>query len=189
MLASTKANTTTRPRRQIGEWWVDPAANELRRAGETVRIEPKAMEVLMLLAEHGDRVVSREELLKAVWPGVVVGDEALTQSIIKLRRALGDDPRAPSYIETIPKRGYRLIAPVVKSENIESVRDDAVVVPQQLPQAAPRRNRSLSWIVGIVFVLIAAGATSSHDCRLLQRRPPVQTSSMPETGAGQTCLP
>src|SRR4029434_11031901 len=85
------------PRLRIGEWSVDRAANELERAGETVRIEPKAMEVLMLLAEHSDRGGSREELLNAVWPGVVVGDEALTQSVIKLRRALGDDPRAPSY--------------------------------------------------------------------------------------------
>ena len=70
------------------------------------------MEVLMALAARAGQVVSREELLAAVWPGVVVGDEALTQSIIKLRRALGDNPRAPSYIETISKRGYRLIAPV-----------------------------------------------------------------------------
>ena len=114
------------------------------------------MAVLMLLAEHGDRVVGREELLNAVWPGVVVGDEALTQSVIKLRRALGDDPRKPSYIETIPKRGYRLIAPVAKSDDMGSARDDAAV-PQPLPQVAAHRNRSLGWIVGIVSVLIVAG--------------------------------
>ena len=96
----------------IGEWWADRATNELGRAGDTMRIEPKAMEVLMVLAGRAGQVVSRDELLAAVWPGVVVGDEALTQSIIKLRRALGDNPRAPSYIETISKRGYRLIAPV-----------------------------------------------------------------------------
>ena len=88
MLASTKVNTTARPRRQIGDWWIDPAANELGRGDETLRIEPKAMEVLMMLAEHSERVVSREELLHAIWPGVIVGDEVLTQSVIKLRRAL-----------------------------------------------------------------------------------------------------
>ncbi|MFZ1909769.1 MAG: transcriptional regulator, partial [Burkholderiales bacterium] len=96
----------------VGEWWADRSTNELGRAGETLRLEPKAMEVLMALAARAGQVVSREELLAAVWPGVVVGDEALTQSIIKLRRALGDNPRTPSYIETISKRGYRLIAPV-----------------------------------------------------------------------------
>jgi DNA-binding winged helix-turn-helix (wHTH) protein/TolB-like protein/Tfp pilus assembly protein PilF len=97
---------------QIGDWWADPAANELRRADEAVRIEPKAMQVLMALADRRGRVVSRDELLAEVWPDVIVGDEALTQSIIKLRRALRDRPRAPAYIETISKRGYRLIAPV-----------------------------------------------------------------------------
>src|SRR5688500_15291298 len=70
------------------------------------------MEVLMALAGRPGQAVSREELLAAVWPGVVVGDEALTQSIIKLRRALGDNPKSPAYIETISKRGYRLTAPV-----------------------------------------------------------------------------
>src|SRR5687768_484814 len=99
-------------RLQIGDWWADRTTNELGRGGETVRVEPKAMEVLMALAGRAGEVVSREALLDAVWPGVVVGDEALTQSIIKLRKALGDNPRAPAYIETISKRGYRLIAPV-----------------------------------------------------------------------------
>src|SRR5688572_3291261 len=116
------------------------------------------MEVLMLLAEHADRVVSREELLHAVWPGVVVGDEALTQSVIKLRRALGDDSRSPSYIETIPKRGYRLIAPVGKSDDVSSVQDDVPVVPKQVPQGAARWNRSFGLIAGILLVLIAGAA-------------------------------
>jgi DNA-binding winged helix-turn-helix (wHTH) protein/TolB-like protein/Tfp pilus assembly protein PilF len=97
---------------RIGSWQVDCTTNELARGGEVVRVEPKLMEVLAVLVGRAGQVVSREELLAAVWPGVVVGDEALTQAIIKLRRALGDDPRSPSYVETISKRGYRLIAPV-----------------------------------------------------------------------------
>ncbi len=101
---------------RIGEWQADPAANELRRGAEVARLEPKAMEVLMLLAQRPGQLMSREELFSAAWPGVVVGDEALTQCIIKLRRALGDDARAASYIETISKRGYRLIAPVRDGE-------------------------------------------------------------------------
>ena len=153
MPASTiSADTTARPRRQIGEWWIDPAANELGRAGETVRIEPKAMEVLMLLADRADQVVSRDELLTTVWPGVVVGDEALTQSIIKLRRALGDNPRSPSYIETIPKRGYRLIAPVGKSEKRG---ESAMETPPRLPAPARRGIRSPGLIAGIVLALVA----------------------------------
>ncbi len=101
-----------RSRVRIGEWWADGTTNEISRPGQTVRLEPKAMEVLMALAGRAGEAVSRERLLAEVWPGVVVGDEALTQSVIKLRRALGDRPRSPAYIETIAKRGYRLIAPV-----------------------------------------------------------------------------
>jgi DNA-binding winged helix-turn-helix (wHTH) protein/Tfp pilus assembly protein PilF len=101
------------PRRlRVGAWTVDAASNELRRDGRRLRVEPKVMQVLVLLARRAPEVVSRNELLEAAWPGVVVGDEALTQSIIKLRRALGDDARVPVYVETIPKGGYRLIAPV-----------------------------------------------------------------------------
>ena len=97
---------------RIGEWLAEPEANRLRRGEEVLQLEPKAMAVLMLLAGRPGRLLTREELFAAAWPGVVVGDEALTQCIIKLRRALGDDARAASYIETVSKRGYRLIAPV-----------------------------------------------------------------------------
>ena len=142
---NTLADQGVAPRLQIGEWWVDATTNELARRGATVRVEPKAMEVLMVLAARAGRAVTREELLAVVWPGVVVGDEALTQSIIKLRRALGDDPRSPAYIETISKRGYRLIAPVNRGEGPPS--------PSSL-----RRGRAIALAAGAVFALGAAGA-------------------------------
>jgi len=103
-------------RTQVGAWTVEPALNQLVAAGgQTTRLEPKAMAVLMHLADRAGQVVSREALLAAVWPGVVVGDDSLTQVVIKLRKALGDDPQQPTYIQTISKKGYRLIAPVVRS--------------------------------------------------------------------------
>jgi len=97
---------------QVGDWSVDAGLNVLSRAEEVVRLEPKVMEVLIFMAAHPGEVVSREDLLAVVWPGVIVGDDALTQAFIKLRKALGDDPKHPTYIQTIPKRGYRLLAPV-----------------------------------------------------------------------------
>jgi DNA-binding winged helix-turn-helix (wHTH) protein/TolB-like protein/Tfp pilus assembly protein PilF len=125
---------------RIGEWWADPATNQLRRAGDRVRLEPKAMEVLVALTARAGEVVSREALLAEVWPGVVVGDEALTQSIIKLRRALGDNPRAPAYIETISKRGYRLIAPVGGQ-----------------PAPLPTRRRGWLWAAAAVIAALGFG--------------------------------
>ena len=98
---------------KVGEWRVEAEENSITRDGKAIRLEPKVIEVLLQLAARPGKVVGREELLAAVWPGVVVGDDALTQAIIKLRKALGDDAHQPRYIETISKRGYRLIAPVV----------------------------------------------------------------------------
>lgn len=95
---------------QIGEWRVAPELNQISRAGECVRLEPKAIELLVFLVQRRGEVVSREELLTALWPGVIVGDNALTQVVAKLRKALGDTAREPTYIEAISKRGYRLIA-------------------------------------------------------------------------------
>ena len=153
-----KTGAIARSRLLIGEWSADRTTNELSRAGDTVRVEPKAMEVLMVLAEHAGQAIGREELLAAVWPGVVVSDEALTQSIIKLRRALGDNPRSPTYIETISKRGYHLIAPVGKSEGVPATHDDGgMPLPQPLPVSALRGMRSLGLIVGIVLALLVAG--------------------------------
>ena len=92
---------------RVGDWTVEAALNRLSAPGRSVKLEPKAIEVLLYLAARPGQVATREELLAELWRGVVVGDDALTQVVIKLRKALGD-----SYIETIPKRGYRLVAPV-----------------------------------------------------------------------------
>ena len=107
-----KAAGRPAPELRVGQWRVYPARNEIARGDESAKLEPKAVEVLAYLAARAGDVVGREELLAAIWPGVVVGDDALTQAIIKLRKALGDDAHRPRYIETISKRGYRLIAPV-----------------------------------------------------------------------------
>lgn len=99
----------------VGDCAVRPGTNEIVRHGETLHVEPKSMEILAHLIARRGEVVGREELLDKIWPGVHVGDDSLTAAIIKIRRALADDARDPQYIETIPKRGYRLIAPVQES--------------------------------------------------------------------------
>jgi adenylate cyclase len=147
-----------RSRLQVGEWWVDPTTNELGRAGETVRIEPKAMEVLMVLADRAGGAVGRDELLAAVWPSVIVGDEALTQSIIKLRRALGDDPRSPSYIETISKRGYRLIAPVRQADPVPGMRAESI---SPLPPRA-RHGMNTALLIGGAALALAAAIVAAY---------------------------
>jgi TolB-like protein/DNA-binding winged helix-turn-helix (wHTH) protein len=114
---------------QIGDWCFDARGNELRSAAQVVRLELKAAQVLACLAARPAEVVTRDELLAQVWPGVVVGDDAVTQVVIKLRRALGDDSREPRYIETIPKRGYRLLATVRPGPDPQGGAASAALLP------------------------------------------------------------
>jgi TolB-like protein/DNA-binding winged helix-turn-helix (wHTH) protein/Tfp pilus assembly protein PilF len=142
----------------IGDWSVEPAEDALRRGGEVVRVEPKAMELLVFLASRAGEVVRREELLSALWPGVVVGDEALSQAVTKLRKALGDDVRAPTYIETISKRGYRLIAAVAP---LECGPPAAMPVTVEGKFHLPGRGA----MIGVLLALLGAGAYLWHTGR------------------------
>jgi DNA-binding winged helix-turn-helix (wHTH) protein/TolB-like protein/Tfp pilus assembly protein PilF len=138
---------------QIGDWRADPSSNELAGPGGALRIEPKVMQVLLILAGRPGGVVSREELLSQVWPGVVVGDEALTQAVIKLRRALNDNPRAPAYVETISKRGYRLIAPVGMGDP---------PAPSAPPPAPARPAMTKPGLVIVTLLVFFGGAYAVH---------------------------
>ena len=140
---------------QIGEWRVAPDLNQISRGEDVVHIEPKAMAVLLHLASRPGEVASRDELLAAVWPGVIVGDNALTQVVIKLRKALGDTAREPTYIQAISKKGYRLIATVDRLNGEEFDRS-------QIGPAAPTapRRGTARWVAATLAVaVLAAGAT------------------------------
>lgn len=95
----------------LGNWIVRPNRDCIERDGRLVRLAPKAMAVLLCLARASGEVVSRQELFDCVWPACEVTDDALTQRIGELRKALGDSARNPEFIETIPKVGFRLIQP------------------------------------------------------------------------------
>src|SRR5215468_1305269 len=94
----------------IGPWRVDPALGEISRDGETVKLEPRTMQVLVCLAQRPGAVVSVNQVLDVVWKDLVVTPDSVYQAVAALRRALGDDPRVPTYIANVPRRGYRLVA-------------------------------------------------------------------------------
>src|SRR5262245_51653123 len=98
---------------RVGDWSVDPLLNTLTRADISARIEPKIMQVLVSLAENAGQVVTKERLMRSVWANTFVSDDVLTRSISELRRVFADDAKEPQFIQTIPRIGYRLIAPVV----------------------------------------------------------------------------
>lgn len=94
---------------RLGAFLVDPTRCVLRSEAEEKHLQPKIMAVLTFLAYRFDQVVSRAELLDSIWAGVVVGDHVLTRCMSELRRLLGDNPAEPTYIQTLSKKGYRLM--------------------------------------------------------------------------------
>lgn len=106
----------------IGDLLFEPGSRRVLRGGEEIRLSPKAAAVLMVLAEAPGQVWTRDELLDRVWAPVHVSEEVLTHAIAELRRAFGDDFRAPRYLLTVHKSGYRLIPPVRQAGDHEPLR-------------------------------------------------------------------
>jgi transcriptional activator of cad operon len=118
---------------RIGDWRVNPSSGELSRNGETVRLEARTMRLLLCLADRPGEVVSIEELLDKVWAGVAVSSDSVYQAVASLRRLLGDDPKQPTYIATVPRLGYRMLAPVgpwTEDSNSQTV-PTAIAAPKQ----------------------------------------------------------
>jgi adenylate cyclase len=97
---------------QVGEWLIEPDLNRINKAGKLTPVEPKVIEVLVCLADHPGEVLPKERIIKTVWPDTYVSEGILSYSISELRKAFCDDAKDPRIIETIPRKGYRLIAPV-----------------------------------------------------------------------------
>ncbi len=101
---------------RIGEWLIEPSLNRVSRGDTTIQLELKVMDVLVCLAERAGEVVTRFEIIDRVWATEFIADNTLTHAINEIRTALGDDARNPSFIETIYRRGYRLMVPVTVEE-------------------------------------------------------------------------
>src|ERR1051325_12007384 len=92
----------------------DPEERVLQREDEIIPLPPKATEILLLLVQNSGRVVEKEKFLKEVWPNTFVEESSLTVNISLLRKTLGEGQNGKKFIETVPKRGYRFVAPVVE---------------------------------------------------------------------------
>jgi DNA-binding winged helix-turn-helix (wHTH) protein len=112
MSVEIEAGQGAGPSFRLGEWLVEPELSRISNGSTTTHLRAKVMGLLMTLAGRPGQVFSKQELLDAVWPAVVVADGSLSVTVAELREALGDDSTDPRYIETIPRRGYRMIAPV-----------------------------------------------------------------------------
>ena len=115
---------------RLGPWLIQPSLNTVANNGTKIRLEPKVLNVLVYLAEHRGEVVSKEELIRAVWSDACVTDDALTRAIYELRKVLQDDTKQPRFIQTIPRRGYRLIASINPQDEQTSVDPELGEHPQ-----------------------------------------------------------
>jgi TolB-like protein/DNA-binding winged helix-turn-helix (wHTH) protein len=134
----------------LGDQHIEPVRCTILTSEGEIRIEPRVMDVLTLMVAHAGQVVTREEFIKAVWNGTFVTDEVLSRCIYRLRKALGDDTRSPLYIETVAKRGYRLIAPVrlppVMAESVPRSTDPPMEpITQQRLISRPDRHDRTTW--------------------------------------------
>lgn len=134
---------------------VDPAGLRVTVGGSEIRLEAKAMQVLIYLAERAGRVVSRAELEEHIWPGRIVTEDSVIKAIAKLRRVFHDDAREPRVIETLPKSGYRLIAQVTRAT--EGERRTAVSSDIKGKPALRQRALPLKWIasLGVAVLLLS----------------------------------
>jgi DNA-binding winged helix-turn-helix (wHTH) protein len=176
---------------RVGDCTVRPSLGLIVREDETVRVEPRSIDVLVAMAKRPRVVYPKKELIEAVWGDSYVSDEVLTHAVWDLRRAFGDNASDPSYIQTIPKRGYRLIAAVTPVEPDggsppDTARDShrrllvaalglailfAALVALVMPRATPGARASVSPAPALDRVTLAIVASSSplHDTARSQR--------------------
>lgn len=140
----------------VGEWHVEPNTGHLRKGEQETKLEPRVMSLLVCLAGKRGEVISREELEATVWEGSVVGYDALTSAMIKLRKAFHDNSKKPSVIETVSKKGYRLIADISFDENSfpeKLLKDEKFSTIEKIEKSNNLIFRTEFWM-GLLFILI-----------------------------------
>ncbi len=172
------------------EWTIEPQRHLVCSDECETRLEPRVMAVLVYLVQRVGVVVPREELLREVWDGQMVGEEALTVAVSALRRALGDDPRQPRFVETIPRRGYRWAAPVAPVEpGVEQGVDPEVPIEVPADSLTPTARvgwwRGSRWRIAGALLLVAVLAVWTRDLLTLR----AELSRQAETTRGAPADP
>lgn len=185
----TDLEPTNRSPFEIGEWLVEPDLLRLSRGDDSCKLEPMAMRLLILLAQRPSEVLSRAEILQEVWEGRAVVDETLSRAMSLVRHALGDSAQEPRYIETIPTRGYRLIAPVRRpaAESGDSSPDGESTPTSEA--AGKHRFGGRRWRVGIALAVLLSllalwlvGRDGTRSDRGADAVAPVASETTPRPG-------
>ncbi|HZP07175.1 MAG TPA: winged helix-turn-helix domain-containing protein [Terracidiphilus sp.] len=163
---ATNAASKTRQFYEFGSYRLDPEKELLLREDETVPIPPKAFQILLVLVRHNKQVVTKDDLLKSVWPDTFVEEANLSRNIFLLRKALGESPQDHQYIVTVPGRGYRF------AEDVQLVPEqgfEIVAASHSKVQIEVKQNWCWQWIALAAVLLLASVAGVSWY--LLHRGP------------------
>ena len=161
----------------VADWYVDVDSNRIQSGQQDIKLESRVMTLLVYLAENQGSVVSREQLEADVWSGRVISYDALTSCITRLRKVLGDDSRKPLYIETVPKKGYRLIAPVSWNNADNTAEENAQDREPGRKRPVPVTNIMLAVLLLLLsvaaIVIIPSQTTVSDDPAVLSETPSI----------------
>ncbi len=163
---------------EFGPFRLEPAEQRLIRDGQPVLLAPKAFELLIYLVENHGRLVIKDQIMQAVWPGSFVEDANLTVAISALRKALGKTDDGQQYIETVPKKGYRFTASVREAKNPEVIALDAMpVLPEAMRRVSWRYRIAIPTLAVLACVLALTGYLM-HRMRVTPAHTPVAQHSL-----------
>lgn len=139
---------------KIGSWDFTPSTGVLSRPGQSVRLEHRAASLLELLCQPNADVVTHADIIETIWDGRSVSPNSVAVVIADIRRALGDDARNPEFIQTLPKRGYRLIAPVSETVSAPPAETVSLEVSVKVPVPKPSQRGWLwLWMGGLIGII------------------------------------
>ena len=165
---------------RLNDWQVDPALDTLARGADCIKLDPRPMQVLVLLAQQPGRVLSQRQIEDAVWGDLLVTSNSVYQCITQLRRALGDDAKRPQYIQTVPRKGYRLIATVrwqpedatssAAGRPADGIIEHELAVTAAMPPSASRTPRSRWRQIGLVLAILLVAVIGIEAKRIADER-------------------
>jgi Tol biopolymer transport system component/DNA-binding winged helix-turn-helix (wHTH) protein len=154
----------------FGPFLLDASERRLLRDGRTVALTPKAFDLLCILVEHSGRLMTKEQLLQALWPSTFVQESNLNHCVSVLRKALGDDGNGERYIETVPKRGYRFVAPVAQTLSAPAIAQPADAANVTPIPASHEQSRWRARDTARALIAAAAVLTMIASASLLKVR-------------------
>jgi transcriptional activator of cad operon len=177
--------TTTMLR--VGDWCVNPVSGHISRNGEIARVEERTMRLLLCLAAHPGEVLSIDDLISQVWSGVIVTPDSVYQAVASLRRQLGDDPKQPTYIATVPRLGYRMVATVGPWQDQSSEPSTPPAVNR--PNLRSRGRAAFIWAAGAAGCLTLAVAAFLFQANIANNHHSASSVITPQPQGSIAVLP